>query len=67
MGIPGVKGLENWKGKTCKKALISEQIVHKIVTVQIFDKVVTNIFMSYNFMTFCLTFMYTIISLSMEI
>lgn len=60
MGIPGVKGLENWKGKTCKKTLLSEQIVHKIVTVQIFDKIVTNIFMCYKLMTFCLTSIYTI-------
>ena len=49
-----VKGLRNHNGKTYKKTFLSEQIVHKIVTVQTFDKIVTNIFTSYNFMTFCL-------------
>ena len=66
MGIPGVKVLENWKGKTCKKTLLSKQIVHKLVTMQIFDKIITNIFMCYNFTTFCLTSIYTIKFSGME-
>ena len=61
MGIPGVKGLENWRGKTCKKTLLSEQIVHKIVSVQICDEIVTNIFICYNFVTFCLISINTLI------